>query len=59
MTINDKIRKKSGQVKLEEIMRQRLLQWLGHLLQDGGCMYPWQAMNSTPTGVKKKMDDQE
>jgi len=42
---NAKVRKGTGMAKLEEIVKERRLRWLGHVIRMEDCRIPNQALN--------------
>jgi len=51
---NEDIRKKTGSRKLDDIIKERRLRWLGHVLRMDNCRAPCQATHWELRGYKRK-----
>jgi len=49
---NAKVRKGTGMAKLEEIVKERRLRWLGHVIRMEDCRIPNQALNWNLSSMK-------
>ena len=56
---NDDIRKKTGLRKLEDIIKERRLRWLGHVIRMEDSRIPHQATQWELTVFIKEIDDDD
>jgi len=51
---NVEVRKRTGMAKLEEIIKERRLRWLGHVIRMEDCRIPNQALNWKLSNLNRK-----
>ena len=48
------VRKRTGMAKLEEIIKERRLRWLGHVMRIEDCRIPNQALNWNLSSMNRR-----
>jgi len=51
---NVEVRKRTGMARLEEIIKERRLRWLGHVMSMEACRMPNQALNGNLSSMNRK-----